>query len=90
MNLALWNTGLYLYIPDNIVIKKPIRLQRHPAGPFTFHRFLAVIGKNSQVTIIDDYSGECRKEESLINSMTEIFVDESSVVNYANHTVAFV
>ncbi len=84
MNLALWNTGLYLYIPDNIVIKKPIRLQRHPAGPFTFHRFLAVIGKNSQVTIIDDYSGECRKEESLINSMTEIFVDESSVVNYAN------
>jgi len=84
MNLALWNTGLYLYIPDNVVIKKPIRLQRHPAGPFTFHRLLVVIGKNAQVTIIDDYSGECRNEESLINSAVEIFADKASVVNYAN------
>ncbi len=84
MNLALWNTGLYLYIPDDTVIKKPIRLQRHPAGPFTLHRLLAVIGKNSQVTIIDDHSGECRKEDALINSITEIFADESSIVRYAN------
>jgi Fe-S cluster assembly protein SufD len=84
MNLALWNTGLYLYIPDNVVIPKPIRLQRHPAGPFTFHRLLVVTGKNVQATIIDDYSGDCRKEESLINSMVEIFADESSIVNYAN------
>ncbi len=84
MNLALWNTGLFLYLPDNIEIEKPIRLQRHPSGPNTFHRLLVVVGKNSKLTLIDDYSGECRKEEAQINSVVEIFARDSSNVNYFN------
>ncbi|MCK5125821.1 MAG: Fe-S cluster assembly protein SufD [candidate division Zixibacteria bacterium] len=84
MNLALWNTGLFLYVPDNINIELPIRLQRHPSGPNTFHRLLVVVGNNSKVTLIDDYSGECRKEEAQINSVVEIFAGDSSSVKYLN------
>lgn len=84
MNLALWSTGLFLYIPDNIEIKKPIRLQRHPSGPGSFHRLLIVVGNNSKLTLIDDYSGECRKEKALLNSTVEIFTGESSDVKYFN------
>lgn len=84
MNLALWNTGLFLYIPDNMEIKKPIRLQRHPSGPSTFHRLLVVVGNNSKLTLIDDYSGECRKEEAFLNSTVELFTGESSDVKYFN------
>ena len=84
MNLALWNTGLFLFLPDNIDIKKPIRLQRHPSGPNTFHRLLVVVGNNSKLTLIDDYSGECHKEEAQINSTVEIFTGHSSDVKYFN------
>ncbi len=84
MNLALWNTGLFLYVPDNIEIKKPIRLQRHPSGPNTIHRLLVVVGNNSKLTLIDDYSGECRKEEAQSNSAVEIFTGDASNVKYFN------
>ncbi len=84
LNTALWNTGLFLYIPDNMTIDRPIRLQRHPAGPVTLHRLLIITGKNSKATIIDDYSGACRKEKGLVNSAVEIFVGESASVRYAN------
>ncbi len=84
MNLALWNTGLFLYVPDNIEIVKPIRMQRHPSGQNTIHRLLVVAGNNSKLTLIDDYSGECRTEEAQINSTVEIFAGDSSNVKYFN------
>ncbi|MFH2036152.1 MAG: Fe-S cluster assembly protein SufD [Candidatus Zixiibacteriota bacterium] len=84
LNLALWNTGLFLYVPDNVVIDRPIRLQRHPVSPGTYHRLLAIIGNNSEVTIIDDYSGECRDAESNSNSVIEIFAGQSSNIKYVN------
>ncbi len=84
MNFAFWNTGLFIYIPDNIEIKKPIRLQRHPSGTNTIHRLLVVVGNNSRLTLIDDYSGECRKEEAQINSVVEIFTGDSAQVEYFN------
>jgi len=84
INSALWNSGLFLYIPDNTIVEKPIRLHRHSSDRTTFLRLLVVVGKNSDVTIIDDYSGECHKSDSLCNSVAELFVDESANVRYAN------
>jgi len=83
MNLALWNTGLFVYIPDNAVIDKPIRLRRHPAGATSFHRLLVVTGKNAQATIIDDYSGSY-PDRALTNSAVELFIGDGSQVRYAN------
>ncbi len=83
-NSALWNSGLFLYIPDNVKVEKPFRLQRHPSGPQTILRLLVVVGKNSELTLIDDYSGECRKEEALLNAVTEIYLDDNSRMNYNN------
>jgi Fe-S cluster assembly protein SufD len=84
LNLALWNTGLFLHIPDNTILENPIRLQRHPSGPATLHRLLVILGKNVKATIIDDYSGECRKEDAQINSVVEIFVGDQSQAKYIN------
>ncbi len=63
LNLALWNIGFFLFVPDNMVIDKPIRINRHPGDAFTAARLLAVIGKNSEVTIIDDFSGDSRVDD---------------------------
>jgi Fe-S cluster assembly protein SufD len=83
-NMALWNTGFLLYIPDNVSLEKPILLNRHPAHQFTPSRLLIAVGKNSRATIIDDYSGTCKEENPASSNVAEIFGEESSQVRYVN------
>jgi Fe-S cluster assembly protein SufD len=84
LNLAFWNSGLFLYVPDNAIIEKPIMLNRHPAGISTLFRLLVVVGKNAEVSIIDDYSGSCRENLPNLNSAVEIFADDSARIRYLN------
>lgn len=84
LNMALWNNGLYLYIPANTVIEKPIYLHRHPTGMATMTRLLVVAGENSQATIIDDYACHCHHEGAITNSAVEIAAGGSSNIRYVN------
>ena len=84
LNMALWNTGLFIYIPDNAVIDKPIYLYRHPTGEITMTRLLMVVGKNAQATIIDDYKCPCNATPTMANSAVELFADDSSRLSYVN------
>jgi Fe-S cluster assembly protein SufD len=83
-NMALWNNGLFLYIPSNMVVEKPIYLHRHPTGKNTIQRLLVVIGNNAQATVIDDYACHCKAQNSLVNSAVEIFTGEASNLRYVN------
>jgi Fe-S cluster assembly protein SufD len=84
LNLALWNTGMFLYIPSNLVIEKPIYLHRYPTGKYTIPRLLVIIGDNTKSTIIDDYSGQCESDCALVNGAVEIFAGDASKVRYVN------
>lgn len=84
LNMALWNTGLFLYIPDNVVIEKPIYLHRHPTGRFTTLRLLVIAGDNSQATIMDDYSCHCRHDGAIANSAVELYAGDSANIKYVN------
>ena len=83
-NMALWNNGLFLYIPKNVVIEKPIYMHRHPTGQYTIQRLLVVVGENAQATIIDDYACHCRGMGMVTNSAVEIFAGDSANVRYVN------
>ncbi len=83
-NMALWNTGYFLYIPSNTVIEKPIYLHRHTAGKYAVPRLLVVMGDNVEATIIDDYSCHSEGKTGLVNSAVEIFAGDSSNVRYLN------
>jgi Fe-S cluster assembly protein SufD len=84
LNMALWNNGLFLYIPDNAVIEKPVYLHRHPTGKYTIQRLLIVAGDNAQATFIDDYSGHCRHEGAIANNAVEILAGDSVNLKYIN------
>lgn len=84
LNMALWNNGLFLYIPDNVVIEKPIYLHRHPTGKFTVQRLLIMAGDNSQVTIMDDYSSYSDHDSSMTNSAVELYAGDSANMKYVN------
>ncbi|SYZ72185.1 putative FeS assembly protein SufD [Candidatus Zixiibacteriota bacterium] len=84
LNMALWNNGFFVYVPDNTVIEKPIALNRHPGGKFSHIRLLVVIGRNSQVTLVDNYACSGRGESGVDNGAVEIFAGDSARVKYVN------
>jgi Fe-S cluster assembly protein SufD len=84
LNLALWNNGILVFIPDNTVIEKPIYLYRHPTGIATVSRLLVIVGENSEATIIDDYKCPCNKEATQFNSAVELFGADASRIRYVN------
>ncbi len=84
LNLALWNSGMFLYIPDNLILEKPIYIHRHPDEKYNMPRLLVVVGKNSKATIIDDYAGKINDDPYNANSVVEIFVGQNSEVRFVS------
>ncbi len=84
LNLALWNSGYLVYIPDNMILEKPIYLHRQPTGGLSLFRLLVIAGMNSEFTLVDDYSGQDDRGGGLINSVVEIFAGDVSKVRYVN------
>lgn len=89
MNGALWNDGIFMYIPDNTVIEKPIHLLREAglAHSSVYPRTLIIVGRNSQATIIDEYGGGSSDFDdgfSYSNGVVEIFGQEDSNVRYVS------
>jgi len=84
LNTAFLQDGIFIYVPDNVVLEKPIQIINivdanenivvHP-------RNLFVIGKNSRITLVHcDHSLDHKL--SFINSLSEIFVDENAFVDH--------
>jgi Fe-S cluster assembly protein SufD len=78
MNGALWNDGVFIYVPDGKQIDQPIHLLREAglAKSAQFPRLLVIVGKNAHLTIIDEYGGGSSDEKdgtSYSNGAVEIF-----------------
>jgi Fe-S cluster assembly protein SufD len=84
LNFAIWNNGLFLYIPPGVVIEKPIYLRRYPTGKITVSRILVMVDNNAEATIIDDYSGQCEGECSQLNCAVEIMAGDAVNLRYVN------
>ena len=80
LNTAIASDGVFLYVPDNVVLKKPIQvvnLVQFEKDVFNQHRNLIIVGKDADVTlIICDHTLSPRK--FLTNAVTEVYVGENS------------
>ena len=81
-NLALWNSGMFLYVPPDLQLDKPVFMHRHPNAKYNISRLLVVADRNSRVTIIDDYAGKHEKRAFYANNVTEIFAEEGANMRY--------
>jgi len=84
LNLALWNSGLFLYIPSGRQIEKPIYMHRQPGPRYNYSRLLVVMGENARATIVDDYSGKVEGREFVANGAVELFLGRDSGLRYVN------
>lgn len=83
-NQALWQDGFFAYIPDHIHVKRPIQIVyivNSDQHLFIQPRNLICLGENASVQIVHcDDSLECK--ETLINTVTEIYVGKDSHCDY--------
>ena len=83
-NTALFTDGFFIYVPDNVVIEKPIQILdviKSQTPLFLQTRNLIYVGKNSRITLIhcDD---SCNQNRSFSNNVTEIFIDQDAHVEH--------
>jgi Fe-S cluster assembly protein SufD len=80
LNLAFAQDGFFIYVPDNIVVERPLQMIsiiNWNEGLFIQTRNLVILGKNSKITMVhcDDSTNE---EAMFSNSVTEVFIDENA------------
>jgi Fe-S cluster assembly protein SufD len=85
LSAAFTKDGAFVYVPDGKIVKDPIHIifitMSGSEKILTQPRNLFVVGKNSQVTIIEHYVSD---EDSVYftNSVTEIVADENAIVDH--------
>ncbi len=86
LNAALFAGGLFLYVPRNVKVDKPIHLFQHAtadlAGLFT--RLLVVIDEGAEATLFDEYSNGGEHPRVLANSVVEGTLLPNSRLSYFN------
>ncbi len=80
LNTALTSDGVFIYVPEGIVLNKPIQivnLVESEKDIFNQHRSLVIVEKNSSITlIICDHT--LSPQKFLTNAVTEIYVGENA------------
>ncbi len=80
LNTAQFEDGGFVQIGANTVVEEPVRIDVTAVQDRTTHpRNLIIVGDNSQVQIIERYSGAGRY---FTNAVTEIVVGENSIVEH--------
>jgi Fe-S cluster assembly protein SufD len=84
MNTAFARDGLFIYVPDNVVVDKPLQMIsiiNHPENLLIQNRNLVILGKNSRMTLVmcDDSTNQ---QASLNNSVTEVFLEENASLEH--------
>jgi len=85
LNTAFSSEGTYINIPNNVQVDKPIQFIYFSTGKnesiLYQPRNLIVVGKNSQVEIIERHQS-INNNSVLVNSVSEIYCDRRSIVKH--------
>ncbi|SEQ29048.1 Fe-S cluster assembly protein SufD [Piscibacillus halophilus] len=81
---ALLNSGVFLYVPKNVKVEKPIQVvfwQEDPEAAL-FNHVLLVADQLSEVTYVENYVSQNENEESVANIVSEVFALDGAKVSY--------
>lgn len=84
MNTAAINDGLFIDIADNQAVEKPVQVlfvSGKSENTLSIPRNLISLGKNSQITLILNYSG-IKDSSYFVNNVSEISIGENSTLDY--------
>ena len=82
---ALWGGGLFIYVPKNVDVTKPIHISNSssPDGGALFQRHLVVAEENTSLTVVDEYGhGNGDAADLRTSTMVELIAGTQARVNY--------
>jgi Fe-S cluster assembly protein SufD len=85
LNTAFSNEGVFIHIPNNKFVEKPIQIIHFSTGNESSLMFqprnMIVVDENSQVQIIERHQS-LSKNKVFTNSVTEIYAEKKSIIEY--------
>ena len=81
LNAAYFDNGIFLYVPKNIEIKEPIKVNFNFDGKCSILHNIIVVESNSKIDFIEEYSNQETEEEQLNVCVTEVFANSDSKIN---------
>lgn len=84
LNTAFASDGIFIYVPDNTVVSKPIQMVNvvdHSENLFMQTRNLVIVGKNSRLELVhcDDSHNH---NAGFTNAVTEVYMAANASVDY--------
>ncbi len=83
LHTALWNGGVFLYIPKNVVVDFPVQSLFLAEKTGLLPHILIVAEENSSVTYVDHYFSSDTTISPIHNGVSEVYVGENARVRYA-------
>lgn len=83
LHAALWQDGVFLYVPKNVAIESPLRASFTLAGgsTSTFPHNLVIVERGASVTFVEEFVSSA-VEQGFASPATEIFVGDGASVRY--------
>jgi Fe-S cluster assembly protein SufD len=84
LHTALFSGGTFLYVPDGVVIDRPLVSQFWSAGSgaAVLPHSLIVAGKGSSFQYVDEFLSADRQETAIASGSAEVFLEEGSHLGY--------
>ena len=85
LHQALWNQGLFCYVPEGVAVEKPIRMWAEVTrgGSAIFPHLLLVVEKGASAVVLDERrSAGAMEGRAISDEMTEIVVKEEGHFQY--------
>jgi Fe-S cluster assembly protein SufD len=84
LQAAAWEGGAFVYVPAGVEVTLPVRYVLDHAGQPSYPHLLIVAESNSDVTVVQESSGEAPSGHSLVNGAVEIVCKPDARVKYVD------
>jgi len=84
LHAALMNGGIFVYVPKDVVIEKPIQtiFWQEDNEAALFNHVIVVAEENSSVTYVENYFSNNETEKTIANIITEVFAHDNAHVSF--------
>ena len=86
LNAALWQDGVFLYVPKGVRLEHPVRVTRwaSASGAAYFTRALIFADQESQVSFVDEVLSPDFERQTLHSTAVEMFAQDAAQVQYVS------
>jgi Fe-S cluster assembly protein SufD len=84
LHAALFNGGVFVYVPKNVEVNEPIQAVFVHDNPNTtlINHVIVVAEDNSSVTYVENYISTVEVEEGVFNIISEVFANTNARITY--------